>query len=159
MFLPTYYYIFMLCVLLQIFQESNTGKKWMWDWDQKTVNHPLLTLVSVSNALFMILDDQHSIRPTKIQGQSKKLFSLLILFVLQMSKSVVEKNPANNWNRGQAKVIAVCGFWPSISNTSSIFRNETPCELWFWTIFKDFSFSGLKATQRNVCLQECFLCV
>ena len=127
MSLPTYYYIFMLCVLLQIFQESNTGKKWMWDWDQKTVNHPLLTLVSVSNALFMILDDQHSIRPTKIQGQSRKLFLLHILFVLQMSKSVVEKNPANNWmwNRGQAKVIAVCGFWPSISNTSSIFKNET----------------------------------
>ena len=81
MFLPTYYYIFMLCVLLQMFQESNTGKKWMWDWDQKTVNHPLLTLVSVSNALFMILADQHSIsrpiaiRPTKIQGQKQKAFS------------------------------------------------------------------------------------
>ena len=27
MSLPTYYYIFMLCLLLQIFQESNTGKK------------------------------------------------------------------------------------------------------------------------------------
>ena len=42
---------------------------------------------------------------------------------------------------------------------SQILHQYSETKLWFWTIFKDFSFSSLKATQRNVCLQECFLCV